>query len=276
MQKTAFEEARSASLKIDWQERLLLLEYVTAKSLPDLVVDRASLTTEQKEQLIDLMKRREEGTPLEILVGTAPFLDFELEVRPGVFIPRPETAQLVERTVAELNETPKVILELCTGTGAIAIALARRFHEASLIATDLAPVALRLAERNAERMKIRERIRFVIGNLFGFEGASKLEGKLDLLISNPPYIPTGLLAELAPEVRNFDPLISLDGGPDGFRVTERILDGAERFLSPKGLLALEIDPLLYKPLERYAETSPLQFKTGVDSYGNLRFLFVRR
>jgi len=274
MQKTAFEEARSASLKIDWQEKLLLLEYVTAKSLPDLVVDRASLTTEQKGQLIDLMKRREEGTPLEILVGTASFLDFELEVRPGVFIPRPETAQLVERTLAELNEGPGLIMELGTGTGAIAIALAQKFHEARLIATDISPIALRLAERNAERLK--EHIQFVMGNLFGFEGASKLEGKLDLLISNPPYVPTGLLAKLPPEVRNFDPPISLDGGPDGFRIVKRILDGAERFLAPKGLLALEIDPLLSKPLERYAETSPLQFKTGVDSYGNLRFLFVRR
>ncbi|MBA7594322.1 Release factor glutamine methyltransferase [subsurface metagenome] len=77
-------------------------------------------------------------------------------------------------------------------------------------------------------------------------------------------------------MRNFDPLIALDGGSDGFRVVERILDKAERFLAPKGLAAIEIDPLLEEPLERYAETSPLQFKKGVDSYGNLRFLFVRR
>lgn len=274
MSKTAIEEARQASAKISWQERLLLLEHVAARSLPELVVDRASLTTEQKGQLIDLVKRREEGTPLEILVGTASFLDFELEVRPGVFIPRPETAELVERTVDELGKAPKVILELGTGTGAIAIALARSFPEARLIATDISPIALRLAERNAERLK--EHIQFVMGNLFEFEGALKLEGRLDLLISNPPYIPTDLLAWLPGEVRNFDPLIALDGGSDGFRVVERILDEASRFLSPKGLAAIEIDPLLSKPLERYAETSPLQFKKVVDNYGNLRFLFVRR
>jgi len=274
MSKTAIEEARQASAKISWQERLLLLEHVAARSLPELVVDRASLTHEQKGQLIDLVKRREEGTPLEILVGTASFLDFELEVRPGVFIPRPETAELVERTVDELGKAPKVILELGTGTGAIAIALARSFPEARLIATDVSPIALRLAERNAERLK--EHIQFVRGNLFEFEGALKLEGRLDLLISNPPYIPTDLLAWLPGEVRNFDPLIALDGGSDGFRVVERILDKAERFLAPKGLAAIEIDPLLSEPLERYAETSPLQFKKGVDSYGNLRFLFVRR
>jgi len=274
MSKTAIEEARQASAKIPWQERLLLLEHVAARSLPELVVDRASLTHKQKGQLIDLVKRREEGTPLEILVGTASFLDFKLEVRPGVFIPRPETAELVERTVDELGKAPKVILELGTGTGAIAIALARSFPEARLIATDISPIALRLAERNAERLK--EHIQFVMGNLFEFEGALKLEGRLDLLISNPPYIPTDLLVWLPGEVRNFDPLIALDGGSDGFRVVERILDKAERFLAPKGLAAIEIDPLLEEPLERYAETSPLQFKKGVDSYGNLRFLFVRR
>jgi len=274
MQKTALEEARSASLKIDWHERLLLLEYVAGRSLPTLITRKEPLDPDQSSRLSDLIEQREKGVPIQLLLGTAAFLDFEVEVRPEVFIPRPETEQLVERTLDELNEAPKVILELGTGTGAIAIALAQRFPGARLIATDLAPVALRLAERNAERMK--EHIQFVMGNLFGFEGASRLEGKLDLLISNPPYIPTGLLAKLPPEVRNFDPLISLDGGSDGFRIVKRILDETERFLAPKGLAALEIDPLLSEPLKRYAETSPLQFKRGVDSYGNLRFLFVRR
>ncbi len=274
MQKTALEEVRSASLKISWQERLLLLEYVAARSLPTLIARKEPLDPDQSSRLSDLIEQREKGVPLQLLLGTAAFLDFEVEVRPGVFIPRPETEQLVERTLAELNEAPKIILELGTGTGAIAIALTQRFPEARLIATDISPVALRLAERNAERMK--EHIQLVMGNLFGFEGASRLEGKLDLLISNPPYIPTGLLAKLSPEVCNFDPFISLDGGSDGFRIAKRILDETERFLAPKGLAALEIDPLLSEPLRRYAETSPLQFKTGVDSYGNLRFLFVRR
>lgn len=276
MQKTALEEARSASLKIDRQERLLMLEYVTGRSLPTLIARKEPLDPDQSSRLSDLIEQREKGVPLQLLLGTAAFLDFDLEVTQGVFIPRPETEQLVERTLDELNEDPGLILELGTGMGAIAIALAQKFPEARLIATDISPIALRLAERNAERMKIRERIRFVMGNLFGFEGALELEGKLDLLISNPPYIPTGLLAKLPPEVRNFDPLISLDGGPDGFRIVKRILDETERFLAPKGLAALEIDPLLSELLERYAETSPLQFKKGVDSYGNLRFLFVRR
>lgn len=252
-----------------------MLEYVTAKSLPDLVVERTPLTPEQGKRFFELVRQREKTIPLQILLGTAAFLDFHLEVAQGVFIPRPETAQLVERTLAELNEVPKIILELGTGTGAIAIALARSFPQALLTATDLAPVALSLAERNAERMKVRERIRFVMGNLFEFEGALELEGKLGLLIANPPYIPTGLLAELPVEVRDFDPPMALDGGPDGFRVAERILDGAERFLAPEGLVALEIDPLLEEPLRRYAEASTLRFKKGVDNYGNLRFLFGR-
>jgi release factor glutamine methyltransferase len=276
MKKTALEEARSASAKIPWQERLLLLEYVAARSLPTLIAEKESLDPDQSSRLFDLIEQRQKGVPIQLLLGTAAFLDFEVEIRPRVFIPRPETAQLVERTLTELNEAPKVILELGTGTGAIAIALARSFPQALLTATDLAPVALSLAERNAERMKVRERIRFVMGNLFGFEGALELEGKLGLLIANPPYVPTDLLAKLPPEVRNFDPPISLDGGPDGFRIVKRILDETERFLAPKGLLALEIDPLLSKPLGRYAETSSLRFKKGVDSYGNLRFLFVRR
>jgi release factor glutamine methyltransferase len=229
----------------------------------------------QEELFLELLGRRKAGIPLAALIGSVDFLNLRLKVKPWVFIPRPETEQLVQRTLDELEGTPNVILELGTGTGAIAIALALKFPQAKIIATDLSPIALGLARENAETLGALQHINFLKANLFDFKGSGELEGKVDLLISNPPYIPTERLALLPEEVRSFDPPLSLNGGPDGFRVVERILDGTSRFLAPRGLAAIEIDPLLEEPLKRYAKTSPLHFRTGVDTYGNLRFLFVR-
>ena len=275
MSKTAIDAARSAYPSLSWQEKLFLLEHVTGKPVPELAANQTPLTSTQEELFLELLGYRKAGIPLAALIGSIDFLDFRLKVMPWVFIPRPETEQLVLRTIEELDGIPNVILELGTGTGAIAIALARRFPQTRIIATDLSPIALELAGENAETLGASGRIGFLKANLFDFKAAEELEGKVDLLISNPPYIPTDRLALLPAEVGKFDPPLSLNGGPDGFRVVERILDGTSRFLAPKGLAAIEIDPVLKEPLKRYARTSSLVFKTGVDTYGNLRFLFVR-
>lgn len=275
MLRTALEEARLTCPDIPWQERLVLLEHAARKKLSRLIADKTSLEPEQLEVFKKLLETRKSGTPLQIILRTAPFLDFEVEVEPGVFIPRPETAELVTATVEKLKKNPSTILEIGTGTGAVSIALSRKFPEATVIAVDISPVAIALAFRNAERLGISGKIHFVEGDLFSFPGACELKGKVDLMISNPPYIPSGLLDSLPDEVRCFDPVVALDGGEDGFRIVAKILDAAQEFLSQESLLALEIDPFLVQPLNSYTREHRLPFKTEVDSYGNLRFLFVR-
>lgn len=275
MSKQAIEAARTASGNVPWRERLLLLECALHKPIPQILLERTVLDDEALARFDELLSVRQKGIPIQLLLGNACFLDFQLEVEPGVFIPRPETAQLVEWTTDKLPREPKVIVELGIGTGAISIALARIFTDASIVAVDINPQALSLAKRNAKRLRVASRIKFVLGDLFDFHEAEKYDRHVDLIISNPPYIPTGLLDTLPSEVVDFDPIIALDGGPDGFAVIERILDNSLRYLSAEGVIALEIDPLLEEPLKNYMADSACSCLTGVDSFKNLRFLLVR-
>ncbi len=275
MSKPAIEAARTSHTGVPWQERLFLLKHVTGSPVAELILNKTLLSLQQEKEFLHLLKQRETGAPLAVLVGSVEFLDFKLLLTPWVFIPRPETEQLLTRTLEELDRQPEVILELGTGTGALAIALAKEFPGAAIIATDLSPIALRLAKHNAENLGVSDRIRFIKANLFEFEEARDLKNNVDLLISNPPYIPTDNIPSLPPEVNDFDPPLALNGGPDGFRVVDRILNKTKGFLASGGLAAIEIDPALAEPLDAYAATSLLHFMKGVDNYGNLRFLFVR-
>ncbi|MBN2378890.1 peptide chain release factor N(5)-glutamine methyltransferase [candidate division WOR-3 bacterium] len=261
---------------IDLDDRLFILEYLTGRSVADLIVDQTRLSLREIKKYNDLLELRRSGTPLQLIFGTSWFIDFEVSVSPGVFIPRPETEQLVEQTLEKTSAKPKIILEIGAGTGAVSIALARAFPEARVYSTDLSPAAVDLARKNAASLGIKDRIRFINADLFDFSDSKQLECRVDLLISNPPYLPTSRLNTLPPEVRNFDPVLALDGGEDGFLVLKALLDNTERFLSTNGFAAFEIDPVLKKPLKNYTRSSNLDFEYGVDNYRNLRFLFVRR
>ncbi len=275
MSKLAIDTARSIKTPLGWTERRIILEHVTGSNLPQLLMKKTTLTPEQNQLFKTLVKKCESRIPIALVLGTTPFLDFNLKVSPWVFLPRPETEQLVESIFEKTCESPKIIMELGTGTGAISIALARKFQLAKIFAIDLSPLALRLAKKNALSLGVANRIHFIKANLFSFPQATALNSKVDLLISNPPYIPTNRLAKLPPQVRLFDPPLALDGGHDGFRILEKILDSLPYFLSEKGIAAFEIDPVLEKPLTEYQKTSKMLFETKLDSYKNLRFLFVR-
>jgi len=168
-----------------------------------------------------LVARRGEGRePAAYLVGTEEFMGLELAVSPSVLIPRPSTESLVERA-----GRPGTFLEIGTGCGAVAIALAVRGGSGT--ATDVSPRALEIARANAERHGVAGRITFVDADLFA-------EGRFDLVISNPPYVATGELESLPPEVKR-EPRLALDGGPDGLDVIRRIVAGA-RSRAPRLLL----------------------------------------
>jgi release factor glutamine methyltransferase len=185
-----------------------------------------------------LIRRRLEGCPVAYLVGRKEFFSLALEVSPAVLIPRPDSESLVVAALERAKELAEpAILDIGTGSGNLAIALAKNHPGARVTATDISSEALAVARRNAEKLGVSERVRFPEGNLFDPVPACET---FDLVVSNPPYIPTRDIAGLAVGVRDYEPHAALDGGPDGFAVFERLVGQARQFLKPEGQLLVEI------------------------------------
>lgn len=176
--------------------------------------------------------------PLGYILGTQAFLDFELKVTPAVLIPRPETEGLVSAALGRAAGLASPhILEIGTGSGCVSIALARRLPRAMLYATDISRAALAVAEENARALGVASRIRFLREDLFRPEAAASPWA--DMIVSNPPYVPSAELSRLADEVRE-EPALALDGGPDGLDAFRALVREAPRRLKPGGWIALEI------------------------------------
>jgi release factor glutamine methyltransferase len=230
----------------------------------------------QRTRFRDLVKQRLEGRPVAHLLGRKEFFSYEFEVSSAVLIPRPDSEWLVTHALELLKplESPRV-LDLGTGSGCLAIALALRHRGAQLTAVDLSPDALAVARRNAERHKVTDRIRFLEGDLFApLEPAEQF----DLIVSNPPYIRHADLAMLDADVRDFEPHLALDGGADGFAVIDRILAGAPARLTAQGSLVFEIghdqETAGHERFARAAGWEPV--RTLHDAAGHPRVLSARR
>ncbi|HEV3261388.1 MAG TPA: peptide chain release factor N(5)-glutamine methyltransferase [Gemmataceae bacterium] len=195
-------------------------------------------STEARGRFRELVRRRMEGCPVAYLVGRKEFFALEFEVSPAVLIPRPESEFVVMECLRLAKELagPR-ILDIGTGTGNIAVAVARQHPGAQLTAVDLSPEALAVAQRNAARHGVAERMRFLLGDLFGPIPAGE---RFDFLLSNPPYIAREHVGGLPPGVRDYEPHLALDGGPGGYAVLDRLLLRAAEYLEPGGHLILEI------------------------------------
>jgi len=200
------------------------------------------LTAAEVDAFRELVKRRGQREPLQHIIGSTSFCGLEIAVNRQVLIPRPETELLAERGWSFLNELASranrapAALDFGTGSGCLAIALASKCPTAGVCAVDISAEALELARQNAVRHGVAERIRFVAGDGFA---ALPAGARFDLIVSNPPYIPTDEIATLQPEVRDYDPRQALDGGADGLDCTRRLAVEAEPFLKPGGRLMLE-------------------------------------
>ena len=190
-----------------------------------------------------LINERCKGKPLQYVMGTASFYGIDLAVDERVLIPRPETELLAERAIAELKERPfPKVMDLCTGSGAIAAAVAANVPNVKVIATELSPRAFMLARVN---LRPYANVKVLRGDLF-----EALESKdsdpstkdipFDAILTNPPYIPSGAIAGLAPEVKDHEPHMALDGGKDGLDIIKRIIAEAPAHLKPSGFLLMEI------------------------------------
>jgi release factor glutamine methyltransferase len=198
----------------------------------------------EKESLEKMIQRRISGEPLQYILEHQEFWSIDFKVDPRVSIPRPETELLVEQSLLilsgnSLRGIPSV-LEIGTGSGAIAIALAKEVKNIFLVATDISREALVLAKENAESEGVRHQIEFVNGDLFGPLRPSKGREPFDLILSNPPYIVRPEIGSLAKEVRDYEPIVALDGGEDGLDFYRRIISGAPFYLREGGWLLLEI------------------------------------
>jgi len=183
------------------------------------------------------LNKRVKRVPLAYVVGHKEFYGLDFEIRRGVLIPRPETELLVDRTIQVLKGARSpVIAEIGVGSGAVAVACALSIRDARIYATDVSPVAVRMARLNAKRHGVSERVRVMQGDLF--EPLANLA--FDAVVSNPPYVPTSEIATLQPEIRNYEPREALDGGTDGMACLHRIILEARRYIKPGGFLILEV------------------------------------
>jgi release factor glutamine methyltransferase len=193
------------------------------------------LAAGELEAVRTLVKRRGQREPVAHLVGHKEFFGLSFLVDARVLTPRPETELLVETLLQwPPPDAPRAIGEVGTGTGCIAVALAKQRPSWNIVATDSSPAALAVAETNAQRHEVTDRVRLVHADLFG-----ELSGPFDAVVSNPPYVPTAECLAAMPEVSQFEPRAALDGGPDGLAIVRRLIAESPRVLRGGGLLALE-------------------------------------
>lgn len=220
------------------------------------------LRADEAAVFAEFLSRRGLGEPVAYILGHKEFWSLPLKVTRDVLIPRPETETLVEAVLAWLGrrggqgpgagarEGDPLIVDLGTGSGAIALALATGIPAARIIATDISPRALEVARENAVALSLGDRIEFragdawdPLGDMAGGTQRSAGGGWVpgaDVIVSNPPYVSAGEFEGLMPEVRDYEPREALDGGPDGLRLIRRLVEGAPRYLRDGGLLGLEI------------------------------------
>jgi len=247
------------------------------------------LTPAETDALREFVKRRGQREPLQHITGSTSFCGLEIAVNRHALVPRPETELLAElgwNFLSTLNSQPSTCLDFGTGTGCIAIALAVKCPTAKIVATDVSADALALAMRNAVRNGVAERIEFLQG-----DGLAALQNvgqasclslsdekktgtggtpvlRFDLIISNPPYIPSAEIATLEPEVRDFDPRGALDGGADGLDYYRLLASQAPAFLRPGGKVMLELGDGQAEAVRKIFETEKWVVEAVKEDYSH--------
>jgi release factor glutamine methyltransferase len=196
------------------------------------------LSPEELARFRSLIRRRAAFEPAQYIVGKQEFWSLPFEVTPSVLIPRPETEVLVEKALELMGSSPSLVLDLGTGSGAIAVSLAHERPDVRVVAVDKSYSALSVAQRNAAANGVSERVFFVAMDLFG---ALEARCSFDLIVSNPPYISDEEFLDLAPEIANYEPHSALRGGGEsGLGLIRKILEQFRAFLKPNGSLLVEI------------------------------------
>jgi release factor glutamine methyltransferase len=220
----------------------VLLSHVGNKDRAWLITHGADTLERECRQLFeDAISRRSRREPLQYITGKQEFWGLEFIVTPVVLIPRPETELLVETAVKFLRGgAPTTIADLCTGSGCVAISLAKEQGGARTFATDMSVQALAVARENARKHGVSDRIRFLGGDLLQPLEELDLRGRVDVITANPPYIRAGDLPMLQAEVKDYEPEIALIAGPEGTEIQKKIIENAAAFLKKQGVLIMEM------------------------------------
>lgn len=237
----------------------LLMCHVTGFTRTQLITrSELSLSDAQLCHFADLVERRRLRYPLPYLIGVWEFWGMEFEVNPSTLIPRPETEILLGACVEWLRGKKSIIVDIGTGSGAIAVALAKELPEARVYATDISPEAAHTAGRNALKNGVADRVEIMVGDLAQPLVGQRLEGQVDAIVSNPPYIAEHLGPGLQPEVQH-EPVSATLAGADPLTFYRRILSECRSYLKPDGRVFFEIDPGLSAGIVEFANSVGLEF-----------------
>ena len=269
-----------AGIESAGQEASWIVEHVLRLPAHHVVADRDRLLFPAEVVGVKgLVERRVGREPLQYILGTQEFFGLEFDVNQAVLIPRPETELLVEYVTQRISvERQATVVDVCTGSGCIAVAIARLRPCARLIAIDLSNASLDVARVNAARHAVGERITWLEGDLLGPLAGQKVDGCIDVIVSNPPYIADADWATLQPEVRLFEPRGALVAGPQGTEFHERLLQEAGQYLSSGGVLIMEIGAGQARAMRRIVDQiSGYRFHQLVyDAAGLERVVIVER
>jgi release factor glutamine methyltransferase len=235
-----------------------------------------ALDPEERERIAAMAARRLAREPVARILGTKEFWGLPLRIDAAVLVPRPETETVVATALAALDREgdrarPLRIADLGTGSGALLLALLSELPNAFAVGTDLSTDALSIARDNARRLGLAARAAFVACDLAG-----ALAGPFDLVVANPPYVARHELAQLAPEVREHDPLVALDGGPDGLHAYRTLAPDAARLIGAGGHMVIEVGAgQANSVMSLFARKQPLDVTAALDLAGTPRALHIR-
>lgn len=251
----------------------LLIAHVLGLKRLELYLDiERPLTAAQLDELRPLVQRRAGREPLQYILGFSEFCGMRLKVTPATLIPRQETEELVEHLRDRIVAPPKRILDLGTGSGALALALAAIYPDAEVTATDQSAEALAVAQENAETIVPGSSIQFVQGSWFDCIGGQE---RFDLIVANPPYLSEAEMKSAEPEVAGHEPVAALVSGQDGLDDLRRIIADAKTHLTQEGLLALETGIDQHKQMNKLAQEFGMRGEGLNDLSGRPRFYFAQ-
>ena len=213
-----------------------LAEYIFKITRAQLIANNdMEFSKNQTDNYINSIKKISTGIPIQYITNNQEFMNLNFYVDENVLIPQPDTETLVEEVINEYKEKKCEILDLCTGSGAIAISLAKYINESNIVASDISMKALQIAKLNAEKNLVRKKIEFIESDMFN----RIYKDDFDIIVSNPPYIKTKVIEKLDRQVKN-EPYIALDGGADGLKFYKIIIENAYKYIKNEGKVFLEI------------------------------------
>jgi release factor glutamine methyltransferase len=250
----------------------VLLCNIIKKDRLFLIINKNNILSEDEySKYMESIKERKDGVPLQYITNRQEFMGMDFYVEPGVLVPRPDTEILVEavRDWANKNEANS-ILELGVGSGAVIISLGKFTKAIELYGVDISPVTIKVATKNAKNNLMEKEIKFLKGDLFTPLNENSMK-ELDIIVSNPPYIPKKDIDDLQIEVSKYEPRLALDGGEDGLDFYRKIVDESPRYLREKGLVAFEVGhdqgdlvAHLFKNDGRYEKIEKIKDLSGIE------------